>query len=97
MKICNSTIRLLGLLFLVVFVVQTTGLTCVGDDLPFSPYGSQAGYHQSGNGSASDAKGVVNSGGAGDLHQCSCHMSFTPTPPVTVTSISIFQPPESIL
>ncbi len=87
MKIRNSTIRLLGLLFLVVFVVQTTGLTCVGDDLPLSAYGTSASYQSD---AASNTHDDVNPGDAGDLHQCSCHLSFTRISPATITSISSF-------
>ncbi len=85
MKIRNSTIRLLGLLLLVVFVVQTTGLTCVGTDLPFSARGTQADYHSSK--PASDGQSAAIPDDMGDLHQCSCHMSFTSILPVTITSI----------
>ncbi len=83
MKIRNTTIRLLGLLLLVVFAVQTTGLTCVGEDLPFSAYGTQADYQSN---AASNSHDAVNPGDAGDLHQCSCHLSFTRFSPDTVTS-----------
>ncbi|VAW38656.1 hypothetical protein MNBD_DELTA02-566 [hydrothermal vent metagenome] len=86
MKIRNSTIRLLGLLLLIALTVQVSGLTCVAEDLSFSAYGTQADYHS--NEPASDGQDTAIPGDTGDLHQCSCHLSFTRISPATITSIS---------
>jgi len=83
--------RLISLLLFAVLAVQVSGFTCVGEDLPFSAYGTQAVYQSDGpahDGHDGDDTGPF--GNYGDFDPCPCHLSFTRISPTAVTSFSSF-------
>ncbi len=75
--------KVIGMLFLIVFVLQVTDIICVGEDLSFNTHAIQGEYQRI---KADLDKRQSADSPAGIHDQCPCHLSFTQTPSTEVNS-----------
>ncbi|TAN63180.1 hypothetical protein EPN18_03085 [bacterium] len=80
----TRTGKIIGLFLLILFTMQVTDLTCVGDDLSLNTF--ECCENQLIKADSGKGKTAYSLAGILDQCQCPCHLSFTQTKSVEVIS-----------